>query len=188
MNAKYNVIIFSTASIIALLPLSNFEKCLGMIIWGALIGISMIRISIRELQKKMKEEKALGNVSIPEESEATFANIVKTALTYSGWRKSLLERNMKIHCLAAPSVILAGLLIGINFGQWILTLIIIGEIIAGESMNTVIEDIADRTTRKEDEKIKISKDIAAGAVLLQAFIALYIAYSFFLPKVLIALF
>lgn len=145
-----------------------------MIIWAALIGISMIRISIRELQKKTK-------------SEITLEAIVRRALTYSGWRKSLLERNMKIHCLAAPSVILTGLLIGISSGPWILTLIIIGEIITGESINTVIEDITDRTTRKEDEKIKTSKDIAAGAVLVQALVAIYMARSFFLPKIIIAL-
>lgn len=165
----------------------NFEQCLWTIFLASLMGISMIHASLEELRKKINEEESRKNTTVPDISETKFVNVIRRALTYSGWRKSLLERNMKIHCLAAPSVVLTGLLIGISPGRWILTLIIIGEIIAGESINTVIEDIADRTTRKEDIKIKISKDIAAGAVLVQALVAIHIARSFFLPKIIVAL-
>lgn len=186
MNAKYNILILCITSIILFLP-GNFERCLGIVIWAALISISMIHTSIKELRVKINEEKVTGNTLIPKESEVTFKNIAGKALTYSGWRKSLHERNMKIHCLAALSVIFAGLLIEINPNQWILTLIIISEIITEESINTEIEDIADRTTRKKDARIKKAKDIAAGAVLLQTLVALYIAYSFFLPKIIMAL-
>lgn len=135
----------------------------------------------------MRSKKRSYNSSVPEISEAALTNIVKTALTYSGWRRSFSERNMKIHCSAALSVISTGLLIEISLSQWLLALTIICEIIAGESVNTAIEDIADRTTQEEDEKIKISKDIAAGAVLLQAFVAIYIAHAIFLPKIIMAL-
>jgi diacylglycerol kinase len=161
----------------------NFERCLWTTVLASSIGISMIRISLAELRKKIDEESIYSDGIIPNEIEASLPNVLSKALTYAGWRKSLRERNMKIDSLAAPIVILAGLALGIGSGAWILTLLIIGEIIGGESINTVLEDIADRTTRREDLKIKVSKDLAAGAVLIQAFAALCIAHSFFLPKI-----
>ena len=52
-------------------------------------------------------------------------------------------------------------------------------------MNTAIENLCDLYTTEYNEKIKIIKDIGAGAVTLAAIASVCVGLIMFLPKILI---
>ena len=53
-----------------------------------------------------------------------------------------------------------------------------------ESINTSIENLADLYTMEYNEKVKVIKDTAAGAVSLVALGAVVVGIMIFLPKIL----
>lgn len=95
-----------------------------------------------------------------------------------------MERNMKIHVCFTIAVIIAGFVFKIDLQQWMICLLCIGIVISLEMVNTAIEQIANTIDKKYDDKIKIIKDVAAGAVLVSAIISAIIGLMIFLPKLL----
>ncbi|MED1409618.1 MULTISPECIES: diacylglycerol kinase family protein [Bacillus] len=91
------------------------------------------------------------------------------------------ERNMKIHYLAAVIVICCGFYFHITKTEWIVVLIVIGIVMSLEMVNTAIEKTVDLATTDIHPFAKIAKDVAAGAVLLFAIIAVVIGAIIFLP-------
>ena len=95
------------------------------------------------------------------------------------------ERNAKLHTIATIVVVILGIVLKINSSEWIAIFISIGFVFSMEAINTAVEHIADFIQPKQDYKIKIIKDIAAGGVLISAVIALIIGVIIFLPKIII---
>ena len=93
------------------------------------------------------------------------------------------ERNFRIHSLAAACVLLLGLILNINSGQWLAIALCIGLVMAAELFNTAIERLADILCPEYDPAIGIVKDIAAGAVLVAAAIALAVGTIIFIPAI-----
>lgn len=93
------------------------------------------------------------------------------------------ERNMKIHFTLMILVILLGVILKINTYEWLICLILFGLIISLELVNTAIETVVDMVMPKIDERAKLAKDIAAGAVLASAIAAVIIGVTIFLPKI-----
>ena len=93
------------------------------------------------------------------------------------------ERNMKIHFVLMIIVIVLGLLFKINIYEWLICIILFGLIISLELVNTAIETVVDMVMPKIDERAKLAKDIAAGAVLSSAIAAAIIGLIIFLPKI-----
>ncbi|MDM5190013.1 diacylglycerol kinase family protein [Bacillus sp. DX4.1] len=91
------------------------------------------------------------------------------------------ERNMQIHCLAAVIVICCGFYFHVTTLEWLILLIVIGIVMCLEMMNTAIEKTVDLATEDFKPLAKIAKDVAAGAVLLFAVIAVIIGAIIFLP-------
>jgi diacylglycerol kinase len=54
-------------------------------------------------------------------------------------------------------------------------------------LNTSVEKICDAVTKEHNEHIKLSKDVAAAAVLISSLVALIVGSSIFLPKLKILL-
>ena len=81
------------------------------------------------------------------------------------------QMNARIHLLATVLVIAAGFAFRISRGEWVPLAFAIGIVWIAEAVNTAIEALADRVSREHDEAIRRAKDVAAGAVLLAAFIA-----------------
>ncbi len=95
----------------------------------------------------------------------------------------LSERNMKIHVSVMLLVILAGIYFQISFQEWMICIILFGVVISAEIMNTAVETTVDLAMPKLHPKAKLAKDLAAGAVLVLAIIAVVIGLMIFLPKV-----
>ncbi len=97
------------------------------------------------------------------------------------------EQNMKIHLLMMEVVIIFGLILNINYYEWLIILICIMIVISGELFNTSIEKAVDLASPNQNPIAKLSKDIAAGAVLVCAIFSSIIGLIIFLPKVFIIL-
>ena len=54
-----------------------------------------------------------------------------------------------------------------------------------ELINTAIETTVDLITKEKNEKAKIAKDVAAGAVLVSAIASAIIGVIIFVPKILL---
>jgi len=94
------------------------------------------------------------------------------------------EKNMKIHITIMIAVILAGIMLKLSKTEWIICIILFAMVIAAELFNTAIETIVDMITTEKNEKAKIAKDVAAGAVLVLAIGAAIVGLMIFLPKIL----
>jgi len=81
------------------------------------------------------------------------------------------ERNLKIHAVSAVLVSALGLYLQVSTTDWVILLICIGMVISAELLNTAIEKILDLLHPQISDKVKIIKDISAGAVLILSIIA-----------------
>ena len=95
------------------------------------------------------------------------------------------EQNMKIHVLIMILVIIVGIVLKVSALDWIILVIMFALVISAELFNTVIETVVDMITMEKNEKAKIAKDIAAGAVLVLAIGSVIVGLIIFIPKILI---
>ena len=88
---------------------------------------------------------------------------------------------MKIHCMVAALVVIAGLIFGISVTEWCICLGLFGMVMALELVNTAVEAVVDLVTEERKPLAKIAKDTAAGAVLFTAIMAVIIGCIIFIP-------
>lgn len=93
------------------------------------------------------------------------------------------ERNMKIHFAMMVLVIIAGIFLNISIWEWITCFILFGLVISLEMVNTAIEIVVDMVSPEYNLKAGHVKDIAAGAVLVNAIVALIVGLLIFFPKI-----
>lgn len=93
------------------------------------------------------------------------------------------QRNMKIHMAAAFLALMGSLFLDMTRVELMMLFITIAFVFVCEMFNTAIEKAIDITTREFNPLAKISKDVAAGAVLISAFNALIIGYLLFINEV-----
>jgi diacylglycerol kinase len=77
-------------------------------------------------------------------------------------------------------VVIAGIYFSIEDYEWIAILVISALVLSLEVMNSALERLCDLYSTEQDNRIKMIKDLAAGAVLLAAVFALFIAYVIFI--------
>ncbi|MBO4245749.1 MAG: diacylglycerol kinase [Bacilli bacterium] len=99
----------------------------------------------------------------------------------------LYEKNMHIHVLATICVLILGLKFEITKFEWLACLIVIGMVISSEIFNTAIEKCVDYISLEKNKLAASIKDMAAGAVLINAIIALIVGIIIFLPKIILYL-
>jgi diacylglycerol kinase len=92
------------------------------------------------------------------------------------------EPNARIHLLATICALILGFLLKISQSEWCIILIVIALVWTAEAFNTVVEKLVDHLFTDYHETARITKDIAAGAVLICAIIALTCGLIIFLPK------
>jgi diacylglycerol kinase (ATP) len=86
------------------------------------------------------------------------------------------QRNLRIHFVFAVAAILTSLLLNISRIEFVLIVIVISLVIVCEMINTAIERAVDTTTLEYHPIAKISKDVAAGAVLVSAINAVVVGW------------
>ena len=92
------------------------------------------------------------------------------------------EQNMRLHCLAAGGVIVAGFGFALAAWEWVAVILCIGLVISAECFNTAIERLADRVSRETEPLIKQAKDCGSAAVLVLAIMSVVVAGVVFGPK------
>lgn len=91
------------------------------------------------------------------------------------------ERNMKIHCLAAFSVVGGGYILRLQRMEWGLLILTIFLVLVTETVNTAVEKTVDLVTSEYHPLARLAKNVAAGAVLLSAINAVIMAVIIFGP-------
>ena len=89
------------------------------------------------------------------------------------------EDSIKVQSLFFILFIFLGYYFEITTNEWIIHIILIGFILTAEALNTVAEKICDFINPKYDDRIKLIKDISAGAVsfaVISSLIVLIIIY------------
>lgn len=93
------------------------------------------------------------------------------------------EPNMKIHVVVAILVVIMAFILKVSIIEWIILVLLIGAVLAAETINTTIENLVDMYTKEYDENAKIVKDTAAGTVLILAITSAIIGLIIFVPKI-----
>ena len=75
-----------------------------------------------------------------------------------------------------------GIIFKLSKFEWIVCIILFAGVIAGEMFNTAIENVVNMVTQEKNEKAKVAKDVAAGAVLIWAICSAIIGAMMFIPK------
>lgn len=92
------------------------------------------------------------------------------------------ERNMKVHIITAIIVLIASIFFNLSKIEFLIVCFTIAVVIICELFNTAVEGIVDVIVDVYHPKAKIIKDVAAGAVLVSAFISLLVGYFIFFDK------
>lgn len=93
------------------------------------------------------------------------------------------ERNIKIHISIMLLVIFMGLLLKINYHEWLTCLVLFALVLSSELINTAIEITLNLITTEINPHVKHAKDISAGAVLINAIFSAIIGLIIFIPKI-----
>lgn len=104
---------------------------------------------------------------------------------FRGLRQAIArERNMRIHVAAAVLCILLGIVCRLDPVSWAVLFIAIGLVVVTELINTAVEKLVDMITTEYSTKARAVKDIAAGAVLVAAIVAVALGALVFIPPLL----
>ncbi len=92
------------------------------------------------------------------------------------------QRNMRLHFLATGIVLLASLIFKLTKLEILMLFVTIAFVIVAEMINTAIEVVVDLITQELHPLAAIAKNVAAGAVLVAATVAVIVGYMIFFPK------
>jgi diacylglycerol kinase (ATP) len=92
------------------------------------------------------------------------------------------EHNAWLHLLATIYVIVLAFVLKVTRTEGIALIIVVAFVWVSEMLNTCIEKTMDLISEEYHPKIKIIKDLAAGAVLVAAIAAVLTGIIVFLPK------
>ena len=92
------------------------------------------------------------------------------------------QRNIRIQLVLAVIVMVLSLFYGLNTAEFLCLLFAVFMVIFAELINTAIETVVDLFVDVYYPKAKISKDVAAGAVVLAACNALVVGYFIFFKE------
>lgn len=101
--------------------------------------------------------------------------IQKFTVAFHGIRDGLKHRSIATQFLLAFAACIAGTLMRLTALEWIMVVICIAMVITSEMLNTCVELLCDLYTMEYNERIRLIKDIAAGAVLVSSIGALVTA-------------
>lgn len=92
------------------------------------------------------------------------------------------QHNAWIHSFATIVVIVLGYILKLSFYEWCWIILAIAFVFITEMLNTALEFLTDLVSPEYHPIAKKTKDVAAGAVLLAALLAIIIGLIIFVPK------
>ncbi len=94
------------------------------------------------------------------------------------------QRNFRIHAAFALLGTVAGALLGLSSTEWAVFALMCVLVMSAEMVNSMVEALVDLVSPGYHPLAKISKDVAAGVVLLTAIGSLVVGLFLFGPKLL----
>jgi diacylglycerol kinase len=143
------------------------------------------------MDKKHKEHvRALHRPLLPSEGPLSHQQIKSEWAKFIGgfgyafaglWYALRTQRNARVHVAVALLVIIVGLFLHLSALEFAILFVAITGVFIAEMFNTVIELCVDLASPNYHPLAKIAKDVAAGAVLLSAMLAIVIGLLVFGP-------
>ena len=123
---------------------------------------------------------------LPKPSKSEWAKFIAGfGYAFSGlWYALRTQRNIRVHVLIALLAIALGIILHISTVEFALIFVAITAVFIAEMFNTVFELFIDLASPEYHPLAKIAKDVAAGAVLLNAMLAVVIGLLVFGPHLL----
>jgi diacylglycerol kinase len=124
----------------------------------------------------------MGWSSFPQRSHRKF--IAGFGHAFRGlWYALCTQRHVRIHILAAILAVTLGIILRISALEFAIIFIAITGVFTTEMLNTVAELCVDLASLQYHPLAKIAKDVAAGAVLANAILAIVIGGFVFVPHI-----
>lgn len=98
------------------------------------------------------------------------------------WYVLRTQRHMQVHSFFMGVAILLGCCFDISRFEWMILWLSIGTVLVAECLNTAIEVAVDLTTKRYRVRAMVSKDVAAGAVVLAALQSGIVGYLLFFDR------
>jgi diacylglycerol kinase len=93
------------------------------------------------------------------------------------------QPNFRIHGVLGACAILLGIVLRVTHVEMAVLVFTTVLGIAGELINTALEEMTDLITKEWREEAKIAKDVSAGMMLFIAFGSLFVAFFIFGPYI-----
>ncbi|MBU0998386.1 diacylglycerol kinase family protein [Patescibacteria group bacterium] len=93
------------------------------------------------------------------------------------------EPNFRIQLILALLSTFLGIILKISQIEWLILITVIFLVLLLELINSSLEALVNLVSPEINEKAKIAKDTAAGAVLVASILSLIIGIALFLPKI-----
>lgn len=94
------------------------------------------------------------------------------------------QTNIWVHLALTIVALTLAYWLDFTLEQYLILVLTIGLVISAELFNTAIEELVNLTTPEQSLQAGVVKDIAAGAVLITAVIALMVGFLLFFPPLL----
>lgn len=91
------------------------------------------------------------------------------------------QRHLRYHFYSAVAVLVLSYILGVERTDFLIISIAVILVLLAEMINTAIEYVVDMISPEHSEKARITKDVAAGAVLITAFGAAVLGYTILFP-------
>lgn len=102
----------------------------------------------------------------------------------AGIAQTAKERNFKIELGFMVAAIVLGIVFSVSHVEWLVMIVCFGMVLGGEVINSSVEAIVDLASPEYNELARISKDCAAGGVLLFSIASFVIGCFIFIPRIL----
>jgi len=108
----------------------------------------------------------------------------KFKVAFKGIKDALKHKAVIIQCVLGVLAVIGGLIIKLDYYEWLAFIICIVLVIGSEIFNTCIEKLCDLYTTEKDERIRLIKDLSSGAVLVFSLGALVVCIFVVLRRIL----
>jgi len=131
---------------------------------------------------KLIHTTACANLKSMFESKHSLAQSFKFA--FSGLKSAITKgRNFRIQLSLGVLAIILGLILKLNYPEWLDLTIVITFVLILEIMNTAIEAFVNLVSPEIKEQARLAKDVAAASVLAASIGSVIVGALLFLPKI-----